>query len=64
MLNFFYFFFCLSYNKRQDDFEHQEASLRSYNDYLEEVETIGMLAAILLLNYLIHRFAKLNTHVQ
>ena len=64
MLNFLYFFFCLSYNKRQDDFERQEASLRSYNDYLEEVETIGMLAAILLLNYLIHKFAKLNTHVQ
>lgn len=37
--------FCLlvnSYNKLEEDFQTATDPLRSYNDYLEEVETISM----------------------
>lgn len=32
------YMFCFSFNKKEEDF----ASLREYNDYLEEVESISM----------------------
>ena len=30
-----------SYNKREEDFANETDPLRAYNDYLEELETIG-----------------------
>ena len=35
----FHMFF--SYNKREEDFSNEPEPLRAYNDYLEELETIG-----------------------
>ena len=43
-----YWLYCSSYNKKEDDF----ATLRQYNDYLEEIETIGKLYWLtIVLNY-------------
>jgi hypothetical protein len=39
-----------SYNKREEDFSNEPDSLRAYNDYLEEIETIGEASSLHILS--------------